>query len=203
MAEKKKIKKADKKAEEPKKKVKVPKPAGPGSRSQGDLGTKKVAVEGESRPEREEPVEAAEGPAEVLDEEKDSKKPDRYMEGIGRRKTAIARVRLFTRAGDFVVNNKPHAEYFPTLELQSISEDALQKMKLFGRFRVSVKVSGGGIHSQAEALRHGLARALVKFNPDFRKRLKRAGYLKRDPRAKERKKPGLKRARRAPQWAKR
>ena len=203
MAEKKKIKKADKKAEEPKKKVKVPKPVGPGSRSQGDLGTKKVAVESEPRPEREEPLEAAEGLAEVLDEEKDSKKPDRYMEGIGRRKTAIARVRLFTKAGDFVVNNKPHAEYFPTLELQSIAEDALQKMKLFGRFRVSVKVSGGGIHSQAEALRHGLARALVEFNPDFRKRLKRAGYLKRDPRAKERKKPGLKRARRAPQWAKR
>ncbi len=176
MAEKKKSKKVEKKAEDPKKKVKVKK--------------------------AEEPV-AVEKPVEVLDEEKDSKKPDRYMEGIGRRKTAIARVRLFTRAGDFAVNNKPHAEYFPTLELQSIAEDALQKMKLFGRFRVSVKVSGGGVHSQAEALRHGLARALVKFNPDFRKRLKRAGYLKRDPRAKERKKPGLKRARRAPQWAKR
>lgn len=131
------------------------------------------------------------------------KRPDRYFEAVGRRKTAIARVRLFTRSGDFVINDKLYGQYFPTLELQRIAEDALQKMKLFGRFRVSVKVSGGGVHAQAEALRHGLARCLVKFNPDFRKRLKRAGFLKRDPRMKERKKFGLKKARRAPQWAKR
>ena len=76
-------------------------------------------------------------------------------------------------------------------------------MKLFGRFRVSVKVNGGGSHAQAEAVRHGLARCLIKFNPDFRKRLKRADFLKRDPRMKERKKFGLKKARKAPQWAKR
>lgn len=136
-------------------------------------------------------------------EEGRAKKPDRYFEDVGRRKTSVARVRLFTRAGDFTVNNKLYSEYFPTIELQKIVEDALQKMKLFGRFRVSVKVRGGGIHSQAEALRHGLARCLIKFNPDFRKRLKRAGFLKRDPRMKERKKFGLKKARRAPQWAKR
>ena len=128
---------------------------------------------------------------------------DRYFEAVGRRKTSIARVRLFTKAGDFTVNDKLHVQYFPTLDLQKIAEDALQKMKLFGRFRVSVKVSGGGIHSQSEAVRHGLARCLVQFNPDFRKRLKRAGFLKRDPRMKERKKPGLKKARRAPQWRKR
>lgn len=128
---------------------------------------------------------------------------ERYFEAVGRRKTSVARVRLFTRAGDFLVNEKPYADYFPTTELQKIVEDSLQKMKLFGRFKVTVKVSGGGVHSQAEALRHGLARCLVKFNPDFRKRLKRAGFLKRDPRMKERKKPGLKRARRAPQWRKR
>jgi len=131
------------------------------------------------------------------------KKPERYFEAVGRRKTAVARVRVFTRAGDFTVNNKPYGQYFPTLELQKIVEDSLQKMKLFGRFRVSIKISGGGIHSQAEAVRHGIARALTKFNPDFRKRLKRAGFLTRDPRMKERKKPGLKRARRAPQWQKR
>lgn len=130
-------------------------------------------------------------------------KPERYFEAVGRRKTAVARVRLFTRAGDFMVNGKLYSSYFPTSELQKIAEDALQKMKLFGRFKVSVKVSGGGPHSQSEALRHGLARSLIKFNPDFRKRLKRAGYLKRDPRMKERKKFGLKKARRAPQWAKR
>ncbi|MDP3772401.1 MAG: 30S ribosomal protein S9 [bacterium] len=131
------------------------------------------------------------------------KRPDRYFEAVGRRKAAIARVRLFTKVGDFSVNSKPYGEYFPTLALQKISEDALKKMKLFGRFRVSALILGGGKHAQAEAVRHGLARCLVKFNPDFRKRLKRAGYLKRDPRAKERKKFGLKRARKGPRWAKR
>lgn len=128
---------------------------------------------------------------------------DRYFEAVGRRKTASARARLFTKAGDFSVNGKPYGVYFPSPELQRIAEDALKKMKLSERFRVSIKVSGGGLHSQAEATRHALARCLIKFNPDFRKRLKRAGFLKRDPRAKERKKFGLKKARRAPQWQKR
>ncbi|MBI3420733.1 MAG: 30S ribosomal protein S9 [Candidatus Sungbacteria bacterium] len=145
--------------------------------------------------------------AEFTGEETDAarllKRPDRYFEGVGRRKSAIARVRLFTRAGDFSVNNKPYGIYFPTVELQHIVEDSLKKMKLLGRFRVSVHIKGGGTHSQAEALRHGLARCLVKFNPDFRKRLRRAGFMTRDPRVKERKKFGLKKARRAPQWAKR
>lgn len=142
---------------------------------------------------------------ELHEEEGDgkNKKPDRYFEGVGRRKTAVARVRLFTKAGDFQVNNKLYTEFFKTFDQQKIVEEALQKMKLFGRFRVSVKITGGGSHGQAEAVRHGLARCLIKFNPDFRKRLKRAGFLKRDPRAKERKKFGLKKARRAPQWAKR
>lgn len=130
-------------------------------------------------------------------------KPERYFEAVGRRKTAVARVRLFTKAGDFSVNGKPYSTYFPTVDLQKISEEALQKMKLFGRFKVSVKASGGGVHAQAEAVRHGLARCLIKFNPDFRKRLKRAGFLTRDSRMKERKKFGLKKARKAPQWAKR
>ena len=128
---------------------------------------------------------------------------DRYFEAVGRRKTSVARVRLFTRTGSFIVNEKPYGIYFPTLTLQKIVEDGLKKMKLWERFRISVRVSGGGIHSQAEALRHGLARCLVNFNPDFRKRMKRAGFLTRDPRMKERKKFGLKKARRAPQWAKR
>lgn len=142
-------------------------------------------------------------PFEIESAEERAKKPDRYFEAVGRRKTAIARVRLFTRAGDFSVNAKPYADFFKTFEQQRIVEEALQKMKLFGRFRVSVKVKGGGAHAQAEAIRHGLARCLTKFNPDFRKRLKRAGYLRRDPRMKERKKFGLKKARRAPQWQKR
>ena len=155
--------------------------------------------------------EAKAPPQEVLKEtreikpvvEEKPKKPERYFEAVGRRKTAVARVRLFTRPGDFIVNGKLYGAYFPTLELQQIVEDSLKKMKLFGRFKVSIKVSGGGTHAQAEAVRHGLARCLVKFNPDFRKRLRRAGYITRDPRAKERKKFGLKKARKAPQWAKR
>lgn len=140
-----------------------------------------------------------------VSEDAQEKKPktDRYFEAVGRRKTARARVRLFTRAGDFTVNEKQYSEYFPTLSLQTIAEEALKKMKLSGRFRVSAQARGGGLRAQAEAIRHGLARCLVKFNPDFRKRLKRARFLKRDSRVKERKKFGLKKARRAPQWQKR
>ena len=128
---------------------------------------------------------------------------DRYFEDVGRRKTSTARVRLFTKSGQFTVNGKTYGIYFPTLDLQKIVEDPLKEMKLWERFRVSALVTGGGVHSQAEAVRHGLSRCLIKFNHDFRKRLKRAGFLTRDPRMKERKKFGLKKARRAPQWQKR
>lgn len=131
------------------------------------------------------------------------KRPERYFEAVGRRKTAIARVRVFTRPGDFTVNDMPYGRYFATPELQKTVEEALKKMKLWERFRISVRVQGGGVHAQSEAIRHGLARSLIKFNTDFRKRLKRAGFLTRDPRVKERKKFGLKKARRAPQWHKR
>lgn len=136
-------------------------------------------------------------------------KPRRYFESIGRRKTSIARVRLYTARpleeyeGRIAVNGRPHKEYFPAFEFQQIVEGSLNKLKSLNRFEVSVKVRGGGVRSQAEAIRHGLARALVKFNADFRKKLKRAGYLRRDPRMKERRKYGLKKARRAPQWSKR
>ena len=133
-----------------------------------------------------------------------AKKTERYFEAVGRRKTAIARVRLFTQ-GDktILINNKPYKEYFSGLELHQIVDSAFEKMKAFDKFKISVKVKGGGVHAQAEAVRHGISRALVKFNPDFRKRLRRIGYLTRDPRMRERKKFGLKRARRAPQWSKR
>ena len=131
-------------------------------------------------------------------------KPVRYFEGIGRRKTSIARVRLFTKGEkEFLVNGKPYNLYFPTFDLCQIATASLRKMGSLDRFRVLVKVKGGGIYSQAEAVRHGIARALVQFNPEFRKRLRRSGYLTRDPRMRERKKFGLKRARRAPQWQKR
>lgn len=145
--------------------------------------------------------------AEEVGEEIDldlSLKPDRYFEAIGRRKTAVARVRLFTR-GDkvFLINNKPYQEYFPLEEYQQIATSSMRKMKCFDKFRVQVIVRGGGSHAQAEAVRHGTARVLVDFNANFRKRLRKAGYLTRDPRMRERKKFGLKRARKAPQWAKR
>ena len=127
-----------------------------------------------------------------------------FFEAIGRRKTSTARVRLFTQ-GDktILVNDKQYKDYFPTLELQQIVDSAFDKMKALDKFKVTVKVRGGGIHSQAEAVRHGIARALVGINPDFRKRLRRVGYLTRDPRMRERKKFGLRRARRGPQWSKR
>lgn len=131
-------------------------------------------------------------------------KPSRYFEAIGKRKTSVARVRLITRGEkEIIINEKPIEKYFLNSELHQIVVSPLKKMKVIDHFRVLVKVKGGGIHSQAEAIRHGISRALVKFNPDFRKRLRRAGYLTRDPRVRERKKFGLKRARRAPQWSKR
>ena len=129
---------------------------------------------------------------------------ERYWEAVGRRKTAVARVRLFARGDKGVwVNGKPLSNYFPYPFLQQRAAEALETMNSQDRFRTSVKVSGGGINAQADAIRHGTARALILFNPDFRKRLKKAGFLTRDPRMKERKKFGLKGARRAPQWAKR
>lgn len=130
-------------------------------------------------------------------------KSEKYYEAVGRRKTAVARVRLFTKGTGITVNDKPYEQYFPIADLQRIADSPLKKMKTLDKFRISVKVGGGGPHGQAEALRHGLSRVLVKFNEDFRKRLKKAGFLKRDPREKERKKYGLKGARRAPQWSKR
>ena len=129
---------------------------------------------------------------------------EEYFEAVGRRKTSTARVRLFTQGDKTIeVNGKSHKKYFDTRELQDIASAALDKMKALDKFKVTAKVKGGGVHSQAEAVRHGISRALVKFNVDFKKRLRRVGYLTRDSRARERKKFGLKRARRAPQWTKR
>ena len=137
-------------------------------------------------------------------EKKALTKPTRYFEATGRRKTAVARVRLFTQGEKaFLVNEKSLEIYFPILKLQQIARSPLLKMKCLDKFRISVIVRGGGLTGQAEALRHGISRALVIFNPDFRKRLRKTGFLTRDPRMRERKKFGLKRARRAPQWQKR
>jgi len=148
------------------------------------------------------------GEPEVREEMIDPK-VKRYYEAVGRRKTAIAQVRLYTvkpfeeDLGKVTVNGKPYKEYFTRADHQQTVEAALRKIKSLNRFEVTVKVRGGGITAQAEAIRHGVARALVEFNADFRKKLKRSAYLKRDPRMKERKKFGLLKARRAPQWAKR
>ena len=133
---------------------------------------------------------------------------EHYFEGIGRRKTSVARVRLYAFKGkdgeaDITVNDKSYKSYFPTVELRRISEEALSKSDNIQNFKVTAHLNGGGINSQAEALRHGIARALLLIDPELRKKLKAEGYLKRDPRAKERRKFGLKKARKAPQWAKR
>ncbi|MDO8436509.1 MAG: 30S ribosomal protein S9 [bacterium] len=131
-------------------------------------------------------------------------KPTNYLEAVGRRKTSVARVRLFTRGGkEILINKKPLEQYFPSFVLRQVVLSPLEMMGCLDTFTIQVVLKGGGFSSQAEAIRHGLTRALVLFNPDFRKRLKRAGFLTRDPRMRERKKFGLKRARRAPQWAKR
>jgi small subunit ribosomal protein S9 len=128
----------------------------------------------------------------------------RYHSAIGRRKEAVARVRLFP-GGDagVTVNDKTPEAYFGLSALSLTVRAPLEKMKVSDKFSVSVKIVGGGIRGQAEAARLGVARALTDFNPDFRKRLKRLGYLKRDPREKERRKYGLKKARKRPQFSKR
>lgn len=128
----------------------------------------------------------------------------RYIEAVGRRKTSTARVRITEGSKEsVVVNDKDVPTYFPTADMQNIVAEAIEKSKVVGKFAITVKVVGGGIHSQAEAIRHGLSRALVTFDEETRKRLKKLGFLKRDPRMKERRKFGLKKARKAPQWSKR
>tara|TARA_B100000745_G_scaffold292473_1_gene233342 strand:+ start:2251 stop:2634 length:384 start_codon:yes stop_codon:yes gene_type:complete len=125
---------------------------------------------------------------------------DKYIEAVGRRKTATARVRITPASKTtIVVNEKSVEAYFPTAQLQNIVREALEGVT----FSVSAHVTGGGVPAQAEAIRHGIARALVKDDDTRRKDLKAAGFLKRDPRMKERKKFGLRSARRAPQWSKR
>ncbi|MCC2630760.1 MAG: rpsI [Candidatus Paceibacter sp.] len=128
----------------------------------------------------------------------------KYIEAIGRRKTSIARVRL-TEASkmSFVINDRELADYFPTAELQRVVMEPFTEVKEAGKYKISVLLKGGGISSQAVALRLGISRALLDFDKELRGKLKKAGFLKRDPRAKERRKFGLKKARKAPQWSKR
>lgn len=127
-----------------------------------------------------------------------------YIEGVGRRKSAIARVRIISGGtGVFLVNDRPWDEYFTTVRMQKMVRDPFESTGTWGDTDVSVHVSGGGPYSQAGAVRLGAARALVGQDEERRALLRDSGMLTRDPRVKERKKPGLKRARRAPQWQKR
>ncbi len=127
-----------------------------------------------------------------------------YLYAVGRRKTSIAQVRVIKNGkGTMTVNGKPADAYFTTYELRTIVNGPLKVSGQETAVDVSASVQGGGIRGQAEAVRLGISRALCELNPTFRKTLKKLGYLTRDPRAKERKKPGLRKARRAPQWSKR
>jgi small subunit ribosomal protein S9 len=129
---------------------------------------------------------------------------EEYIEAVGRRKTSTARVRIFkSTKASFTVNGKDAKDYFKTEDQRALIQDPVIKTKPAHKWSVEVKVTGGGIHSQAEAVRHGLSRALVESDLELRGKLKTLGYLKRDPRAKERRKFGLKKARKAPQWSKR
>lgn len=127
----------------------------------------------------------------------------RYYRGTGRRKSAMARVRLYPGNGSISVNDKPVEEYFSRQRDISHLTEPLKATATQDSFDITIKVEGGGISGQAGAVRHGIARALLEANPNLRPTLRKGGFLTRDPRAKERKKPGLKRARKAPQYTKR
>jgi small subunit ribosomal protein S9 len=123
---------------------------------------------------------------------------------IGRRKTAVARVRLYESAKQSITINKKDCDaFFATDVLRRTVRDAFIVSQMGGKYRVEASVNGGGVTGQAEAIRLGIARALISINTGLRKDLKKVGYLKRDPRANERRKFGLKKARKSPQWSKR
>lgn len=129
---------------------------------------------------------------------------DKFIETVGRRKTSVARVRITPAPRTQVtVNNKDLNAYFPTQALQSTAMEPFLKVGLPTPFAVSVRVSGGGIAGQATAIRHGISRALTEYDATLRGALKKEGFLKRDPRAKERRKAGLVKARKRKQWSKR
>ncbi len=130
---------------------------------------------------------------------------DKYFEAVGRRKTSTARVRLTpSTKSSFIVNDKLLENYFSVADLRATVEEPFVKQKIDKKFSVIAKVEGGGISSQAEAIRHGITRALVEFDAELRASLKKLGFLKRDPRSRERRKAGLAQAaRKRKQWSKR
>lgn len=129
----------------------------------------------------------------------------RYFYAVGKRKTAIAQVRIYPTdtPTDVLVNDKKLELYFSVQRFADVVKSALNSVGLSEKFNITVKVTGGGINAQAEAIRLGISRALIKFDETLRKVLKAEGFLTRDARVVERKKPGLKKARKSPQWAKR
>lgn len=128
----------------------------------------------------------------------------RYIEKMGRRKTSSARVRLTPASKmNILINDKSIEDYFPTVEMQTIVNEPFTVSQTAQKFAITVLTHGGGIHSQAEAVRHGIAQALVEFDNDNKATIKKAKLLTRDSRAKERRKFGLKKARKSPQWSKR
>jgi len=132
------------------------------------------------------------------------KSKEKYFYAVGRRKRAIAQVRLIPKGkGEIIINKKKMNDYLPDSMLQEIILAPLKLTNLANKTDLTILVRGGGKRGQADAIRHGIARALNKYDLNLRKTLKVAGFLTRDARIKERKKPGLKRARKAPQWAKR
>ena len=139
-----------------------------------------------------------------MKEEVKKDKVGKYIETVGRRKTSVARVRITEASKNSItVNNREFENYFTTKELRNTVNEPISKLKIGIKFNITAKLDGGGINSQSEALRLGISRALIIYNIEYRKKLKQLGFLKRDPRAKERRKFGLKKARKAPQWSKR
>jgi len=126
-----------------------------------------------------------------------------YHRGTGRRKCAIAQVRLSSGSGNIIINGKPYQELFPLIDHRRMIEQAFIVTDSVGKYNVEIKVTGGGMTGQAGAIKHGIARALVDLNESFKSPLRQHGLLTRDSRIKERKKYGLKRARKAPQYTKR
>jgi small subunit ribosomal protein S9 len=158
----------------------------------------------ETKIKKEVPVKK-ETPVKIVKKEEASviSSPEKYLQAIGRRKTAVAQVRLYVKGeGKIMVNNKPAEKYFDASKIVV----ALSSLKMAGMEKIvdaSILLRGGGVNAQAEAVRHGLARALLIMDPELRGALCAKGWLTRDSRKVERKKPGLKKARRAPQWSKR
>jgi small subunit ribosomal protein S9 len=139
----------------------------------------------------------------MADEEKQTLPAGKYYFATGRRKEAIARVRLYEGTGNILINGRPYLSLFSRNTHQIKIRRPFEVSDMVGKFDVYAKVNGGGVSSWADALAHGASRALLEYDPTFRANLRKAGLLTRDPRVKERKKVGLKRARKAPQYTKR